>query len=419
MRRVATVLLAAGLVFVAAAPAVAEPPSSDPNLAAKYAASWLAAQVTSAGFIPSAFTPGAADLSLSAQAVPALAAAGVGREQVDALLGYLGQHVDEFVVRAGADAPAALAYFILAAVAGGADPTAFGVPPSNLVSRLQATQQASGLFGVANADFDGAFRQGLSLLALDAVGVPNTTGTDWLIDQQCDDGLWTAFRADTSVACPPVDPNMFTGPDTNSTALAVLALQAHGVSAPASDGADALGTVRNPGGAWGYLAQSDQTTDANSTGIVMAALRAVNGTTDAAGLDSLLALQVGCDAAPADQGGIAFQAGPDGALAPDALASVQAIPALAGIVLPMGQASITDDVVDACPATTGSTTTTVAPTTTVTTVVAAAPPATTADPSAQLPRTGASSGLAALVAAVMLLVGVVAVSSARRSRDPA
>ena len=44
MRRVATFLLAAGLVFVAAAPAVAEPPSSDPNLAAKYAASWLAAQ---------------------------------------------------------------------------------------------------------------------------------------------------------------------------------------------------------------------------------------------------------------------------------------------------------------------------------------------------------------------------------------
>jgi LPXTG-motif cell wall-anchored protein len=410
-------LLAAGLVFVAAAPAVAEPPSSDPNLAAKYAASWLAAQVTSEGFIPSAFTPGAADLSLSAQAVPALAAAGVGGEQVDAILGYLGHHVDEFVVRAGADAPAALAYFILAAVAGGADPTAFGVPPSDLVSRLQATQQASGLFGVANADFDGAFRQGLSLLALDAVGVANTAGTAWLVDQQCDNGLWTAFRADTTVACPPVDPNMFTGPDTNSTALAMLALQAHGVTAPASEGASALDAVRNPGGAWGYLAQSDQATDANSTGIVMAALRAVNGTSDAPGLDALLALQVGCDADPADQGGIAFQPGLDGSLVPDALATVQAIPALAGVVLPVGAASISDDLVDPCPASTGSTTTTtLAPTTTV---VAAAIPATPADPSAQLPRTGASSSLAVLVAAVMLLLGALTLLSSRRSRDPA
>src|SRR5215510_6242561 len=52
MKRVAMLLLAAGLTFVAAAPAVAEPPSSDPNAAAKYAASWLAAQVTSEGFIP-------------------------------------------------------------------------------------------------------------------------------------------------------------------------------------------------------------------------------------------------------------------------------------------------------------------------------------------------------------------------------
>ena len=419
MRRVAAFLLAAGLVFVAAAPAVAEPPSSDPNLAAKYAASWLAAQVTSEGFIPSAFTPGAPDLSLSAQAVPALAAAGVGRAQVDALLGYLAQHVDEFVVRGGADAPAALAYFILAAVAGGADPTAFGVPPSDLVSRLQATQQASGLFGVADATFDGTFRQGLALLALDAVGLANALGTAWLVDQQCDNGLWTAFRSDTSVACPPVDPNMFTGPDTNSTALAALALQAHGVSAPANDGATALGTVRNARGGWGYLAQSDQATDANSTGIVVAALRAVTGTSDAAGLDALLALQVGCDADPADHGGIAFQPGLDGSLVPDALATVQAIPALAGIVLPVGESAISADVLDPCPAATGSTTTTVAPTTTAATVVAAAPPATTADPTAQLPRTGGSSGLAVVVAVVMLLVGMVTVSSTRRSRDPA
>jgi LPXTG-motif cell wall-anchored protein len=405
-------------MFVAAAPAVAEPPSSDPTLAATYAASWLAAQVTSEGFIPSAFTPGAADLSVSAQAVTALAAAGVGREQVDALLGYLGQHVDEFVVRDGADAPAALAYLILAAVAGGADPTTFGTPASNLVSRLQNTQQASGLFGVADATFDGAFRQGLALLALDAVALANPSGTNWLSEQQCDDGLWTAFRTDTSVACPPVDPNTFTGPDTNSTALAVLALQAQGVNAPAAIGASALDAVRNASGGWGFLAQNDQATDANSTGVVLAALRAVDGASDTEGIDALLALQVGCDADPADEGGIAFQPGPGGTLAPDALATAQAIPAIASVVLPLAEASIGGGVVDPCPVATATSTTIAAPSTTAT-AVAAAPPANSSDPSGQLPRTGAGSAVMVLAGAAMLLAGLAAVASTRRSRDPA
>ncbi len=123
MRRVAPLLLAAGLVFAVAASAVAAPPSSDPNTAATDAAAWLARQVNDDGFIPSSFVPGAADLSSSVQAVTALAAAGVGRPQVDALLGYLGDHVDDFVVIGGSDHSGELAYLILAAVAGGDDPT--------------------------------------------------------------------------------------------------------------------------------------------------------------------------------------------------------------------------------------------------------------------------------------------------------
>jgi LPXTG-motif cell wall-anchored protein len=408
-------LLAAGLVFVASAPAVAEPPSSDPKLAATYAASWLAEQVTNEGFIESSFTPGAPDLSVSAQAVTALASAGVGRVQVDALLGYLGGHVDDLVVRDGTDAPAALAYLVLAAVAGGADPAAFGTPVTNLVARLQATQQPDGLFGTADATFDGAFRQGLALLALDAAGITNPAGTAWLGEQQCDDGLWTAFRADTSVACPPVDPSTFTGPDTNSSALAVAALHAHGVNGPAATGATALDTVRNAAGGWGYLARSDQATDANSTGVVLLALRAVDGTPDAAGTAALLGLQVGCAADPLDQGGIAFQPGPGGVLAPDALATAQATPALAGVVLPLGAATIADGLVEPCVAALPAPTTTVAATPTTRGVVDAAA-ASTSDPSSQLPRTGSASGAVTTVGFAMLASGAAAVVASRRSR---
>jgi LPXTG-motif cell wall-anchored protein len=414
MRRVATFLLAAGLVFVASTPADAEPPSSDPIDAAKYAASWLARQVTSDGFIESSFTPGTPDLSVSAQAVTALAAAAVGRAQVDALLGYLGGHVDDFVARDGADAPAALAYLVLAAVAGGVDPAAFGTPATNLVARLQATQQPGGVFGTADATFDGAFRQGLALLALDAVGIANAAGTAWLADQQCDDGLWTAFRADTSVACPPVDPSAFTGPDTNSTALAVAALHAHGVDGPAATGATALDSVRNAAGGWGYLARSDQATDANSTGVVLLALRAVDGAPDAAGVAALLHLQVGCTADPLDRGGIAFQPAPGGALAPDALATAQATPALAGAVLPLGSSTITDGLVQPC-VVAASTTTTVAATPTTGAAVDAAADS-TSDPSTQLPRTGSASGAITTVGVAMLASGLAALVASRRSR---
>ena len=117
MRRVATFLLAAGLVLAVAHPASAAPPSSDPTTAARFAAAWLAHQVSSTGFIPQAANPANANLSVSAQAVPALAAAGVGKSQVDALLAYLGHHVNDLVASAGADDPAALANLILAAEA--------------------------------------------------------------------------------------------------------------------------------------------------------------------------------------------------------------------------------------------------------------------------------------------------------------
>ena len=356
-KRLFVLSLAPVLVALIAAPAASAPPSSDPPTAAKIAATWLAHQVNPQGFIPQAGSPSTPNLSNSAQAVVALAAAGVGQNQVNAMLGYLDNHIDDFVVHGSDDDPGALAYLILGIVAAGQHPTDVGPGHVNLVTRLESTRQPSGLFGAADATFDGAFRQGLSLLALHAAGQSDTAAADWLVGQQCADGAWTSFRADTSVACGPVDLVNFTGPDTNSTAMAALGLNSQGRTASAADGATALLVVRNPDGAWGFFADATQTTDANSTGLVVAALRRINGSQDAQGVAALLALQVGCDADPADIGGVAFQSSSNG-LAPDVLATNQAVLGLANVALPTESATIAVPLVDPCPTATTTTTTT-------------------------------------------------------------
>jgi LPXTG-motif cell wall-anchored protein len=417
MRRVASFLLVAGLVVGTAPRAHAAPTSNDPKTAASDAAAWLVSQVTSGGFIPSSTTPGEADLSATAQAVPALAAAGVGKSTVTAMLGYLGTHVEALVSTGGSDSPGSLANLILAAEAAGLDPTAFGTPATNLVQRLLATQQPGGLFGASVPKFDGAFREGLSLLALSAAGVSNAAGVAWLEAQQCDDGLWTAFRKNTTAACPPVNPANFTGPDTNSTAYAVLGLVAQGDANPADAGVAALLKVRTADHGWGFLASSTQSTDANSTGLVMEAIRTDRGAPDGPGGVALLKLQAGCDADAADRGGIAFQPGSDGTLAPNTLATVQAIPALAGVALPIVNATIADAVPTPCAPPTTTTVTVAAQGSSSTTTTSLASSA-GSDPSAnELPRTGSSSAPLGLIAFVVAATGLALVGAARRQRE--
>jgi len=417
MKRAVTFLLAAGLVCAFSATAAAAPPSTDPKTGAQDAAAWIASQVTAGGFIPQATNPAAANLSLTAQAIPALASAGVGKTRIDAMLAYLGAHVDDFVVSGGADNAGSLAYLILAAVAAGADPTSFGTAHTNLVARLQATQQPSGLFGAADPSFDGAFREGLALLALHAAGASNANAVTWLQEQQCADGSWTAFRSDTTVPCPAVDPATFSGPDTNSTALAVTGLEVQGATATAAAGVAALNAVRNADGGWGFLSRRDQATDANSTGVVLQALRTVNGTADSAGINALLALQAGCTADPADRGGIAFQPGTGGTLVPDTFATVQATPALAEVALPVTSGPLAADVPTPCAAA-ATTTTTVAvagsttPLPSTTFVVDSVP--SVVPGSTDLPRTGSSSVPLAAAAIFLVALGAVFVGGSRR-----
>ena len=325
--------------------------------AAGAAAGWLAQQLSPAGFLPSATTPGTADLSGTVNTVLALTSTGSGRAQVQAALAYLGAHVDATVTSSGSDGAGQLATLILAVHAAGADPRSFG--GKDLVARLLATRQPSGLFGAQDPTFDGAFRQGLALAALAAAGeTPTTDGanlgpaTTWLHEQQCSDGGWTSYRADSSVPCPPADPNTFTGPDTNSTALAVQGLAAQHVS-PAHDAVAWFSSIQESDGGFAFIGASGQASDGDSTAEVIQALIAsgVAPASDArvvkAGhspVSALLGLQVGC------VGALAFQPNPDGTLTPNSIATEQAVPALAGVAFPFGPTTLNSVVPGApCP----------------------------------------------------------------------
>lgn len=325
---VVAVVLASTLI---AGAGVAGSASSSPATTVRQdAIAWLTPKVTPEGALISSYT-NAPDPSLTAQAALGLAGAGADPAVVHRMTGWLEGHVAAFVAPGGSvDSPGALSWLILVARATGVDPTEFG--GVDLVSRLLATQRPDGLFGAGDATYDGAFRQGLSLVALSAVGRSNPTGVAWLVGQQCADGGYVALRTDTSVPCPAVDPSTFTGEDTNSTAMAAMALHLAGDVTATGRATDWLASVRTPGGGFAYLGDSALEQDANSTGLVSLALRTVSGTQDAGSVAALASLQVSQTGDPSDRGGIAFQTGDP--LFPDLMATTQALLGLAGQGLP-------------------------------------------------------------------------------------
>jgi hypothetical protein len=274
------------------------------------------------------------------------------------MIGYLEALVEDFVAPGGsADSAGALAWLILDAVATDTDPTDFG--GVDLVTRLEATQRTDGLFGSGDPTFDGTFRQSLALTALSAVGHTNPGGVAWLTGQQCADGGFVAYRPDTTVPCPAVDPGAFVGEDTNSTAFAAIALHLTADDDTAADAAMGwLDGVRTAGGGFAYLGDPSGDQDANSTGLVALAFRSVRGADDPGAVAALASLQVPQSGDPLDRGGIAFQAGDP--LFPDLMATTQAILGLAGQGLPFHPVPPQD--------TTTTTTTTSVPATSSTTV---------------------------------------------------
>jgi hypothetical protein len=196
-----------------------------------------------------------------------------------------------------------------------------------------------GLFGVQPATFDGVYRQSLALLAYAAEGVePPAEAVDWLLDQQCADGGFEAFRADPSGPCTAPDPDAFVGPDTNATAVAAQALLALGEDAAAEDALGYLESVQNSDG--GIPTIDGGLSDANSTGLTAMAVSAagldLEDATASSGdslADALDDLQVGCKGETSEQGAFAFRA--DFGINANDFATVQATIGRAGASLPV------------------------------------------------------------------------------------
>lgn len=337
-----TTAVVAALVALTATVAPSASAATGPKLpqkaAADAAAVWLASQFTSQGYIPVAAGLTQPDYGDTAQAALAFETTKNENALMGKALTYLSRHINAYVRVGGHDAPGQLAYLIMAAIGAGRDPTTFG--NTNLVSRLEATIRTTGpqvgLFGVQSPTYDGAYRQGLSLIALAAAGVTGRTvapAITWLEAQRCASGGWETFRADTARKCPAVDPATFTGPDTNSTGLAVDGLTAQEVTVR-SETVDWLARAQTADGGWPY--QTGDAFDANSTAAIIQALLALGLDPTGARFDTgsqnvvaaLLSLQV---TSGSGKGGIAYQPNSDGSLTADVLATVQAIPALEGV----------------------------------------------------------------------------------------
>ena len=115
--------------------------------------------------------------------------------------------------------------FTLAAVA--ATALSLSVVATAAPAAHAAPSSTIGLYGSQDPTYDGVYRQSLAILGLTVNGIaPDKAAVDWLINQQCADGSFQAYRADLTKPCDAVDATKGTGPDTNSTAMALLALMA-------------------------------------------------------------------------------------------------------------------------------------------------------------------------------------------------
>ena len=202
---------------------------------------------------------------------------------------------------------------------------AVSTPPA-----VAAPANDAGLFGSADPTYDGVYRQSYALMGLAAAqaDVP-ASAIDWLIGQQCADGSFMGYRPDTAVPCPPSDPANFTGPDTNSTALALAALvivsNGQDAESAAFAAQDWLRQQQTSGGGFPYYPGGKP--DTNSTGLALAAFGLVDGTQRIKQRAAAFLRRhvYGCATEPQQMGGLPYMAGS----LPDALSTTQGLLGLA------------------------------------------------------------------------------------------
>jgi hypothetical protein len=328
MRKLSVALITVLVVLLAGAlPVLA---SADLDAALDY----LSTQQNADGGFGSGFSPESA-LGSTADAVLAIVAAGADLATFD-------QGGNTPLTYLGANAPSAatggdLAKLILAAVAAGENPRSLGGVDS--VARLEGMIGTDGRIG---GDMDTFVAHVLAVLALKSAERPLPVETiAFITDAQQEGGGWAW------------DGSAETTADTNTTAFAVQALIAGGEASDSAAVSAALTYyegIQNDDGGWPYQSPSDfgTATDANSTAVTIQAILASGQ--DPSG--EAWASSEGNTPFPAleelqnESGAFAWQAAmPDDNL----LATVQALPALAGKPFPLATMHVGD--ADASPAT--------------------------------------------------------------------
>ncbi len=305
MRRTIAALLILTVLFAGAASLRA---AGEPEI--ESALAWLRSRQQEDGGFTGGFEEGS-DLGATTESV--LAGVAAGEEPArwsPSPRAYLAEQVN-----AGSVTDAAgYARLVLGVVALGDDPRDF--EGQDLVAALLETaDEESGQFG------DSLYAHAYALLALHnaGTGLPEEA-VALLVDAQLEDGSWSLMGEE----------DVPTG-DSNTTALAVQALVAAGEEEPARAALPYFERIQNEDGGFPWQKPSDYGTDsdANSTALVIQALRALDEPLDAWSVEgndpvaALLALQDG------ESGAFEWQPG----MGPNVLATAQAVQALAGLTL--------------------------------------------------------------------------------------
>jgi len=210
-------------------------------------------------------------------------------------------------------------------------------PAASAAPSAPAPSATAGLYGAADPTYDGVYRQSLAILGLEAIGAkPAPQAITWLLNQQCSDGSFEAFRSDLTTPCSAPDPKNFTGPDTNSTSLALMALMAlqdNNSASPSLIGkaidaamkaSDWL--TRQQGADGGFPWTSGGASDANSTGLSLAAMLSMAPSSDFPAYKKATKYLGTLSSTCAAGGGLAFQSGG----AANASATAQALVGIVG-----------------------------------------------------------------------------------------
>jgi hypothetical protein len=201
-------------------------------------------------------------VGFTADAVVAMAGAQRGRTAIKGALDYL----EDQARQGGVTSVGERAKVLLAAVAGGRDPRDFG--GHDLVTEIRRSERDGGRYGPGTPVFDHA----TAMLGLVGAGFqPSRQAIVWLKQAQCPDHGWqydNPRREGENRHCFTGDfDSDFFSSDTNTTSLAVEALEASGAK-PRDNPFKFFRLARDEDkGGWGY--SIGYATDANSTAMVI------------------------------------------------------------------------------------------------------------------------------------------------------